>query len=300
MFLDTFIEKFGSPQKLEEEVLQLPMSYAYWKNVLFEKCIRIFEWTGLPFPQKELEMRTLYYGFSSYIDDPLIGRMVATASMSGVTEYWDEFTKVTYAAPTAKGGTVRIGQECCIINNTALRNSIMPMIDRYASLLAHAEISLKCALVNLRKVDTYAAETDDIAKSIAKYHADIYKGKDSVIIDDSMIEAVKNLSNTKTNTGVTECIDAIGDILRRFYMEIGVRYSKDKKERMVEAEVQSDDQMLLLNVDDMLKQRKDAAKEMTRLNTLWGYPNPEVTVELSNEFKNIVQTTQEGDIEDED
>ena len=57
MFLDEFADKFASPKKLEEEVLQLPLSFEYWKNVLFEKCIRIFEWTGLPFEQKELEMR---------------------------------------------------------------------------------------------------------------------------------------------------------------------------------------------------------------------------------------------------
>ena len=300
MFLDTFADKFCSPKKLEEEVLQLPLSFEYWKNVLFEKCIRIFEWTGLPFEQKELEMRVLFYGFAGYIDDPLIGRMAGTISMSGVTEYWDKFTKATYAAPTAKGGTVMIGRDCCVVSNTALRNSIMPMIERYASLLAHAEISLKCALVNLRKVDTFAAETDDIAESIQKYHHDIYIGKDAVIVDDSMIQAINNLSNNKTNSGVTECIDAIGDILRRFYQEIGVRYSKDKKERMVEAEVQNDDQMLLLNVDDMLKQRQDAAKEMTRLNKLWGYDNPEVSVELSSEFKSIAIGSQKGDVEDED
>lgn len=297
MFLDTYIEKFGSPQKAEEQVLELPASFAYWKNTLFEKCIRIFEWTGLPFPQKELEMRTLFYGFSGYVDDALIGRMSATVSMSGPTEYWDEFTHGTYAAPTARGGTFRIGIEGCIINNTSLRNSIMPMIDRYASLLAHAEISLKVALINMRKVETFAAENEDVAESIRKYQADIYRGKDAVIIDDSMIEAVKNLSERASTSEVKDCIDAIGDLLRRFYQEIGVRYTRDKRERMVEAEVQNDDQMLLLNVSDMLKQRQAAAKEMTRLNELWGYGGKPITVRLSPEFSML---SEENAYEDDD
>ena len=297
MYLDVYMDKFSSPKKMEEEVLELPYSFEYWKNVLFEKCIRIFEWTGLPFPQKELEMRTLMEGCSTYTDDPFVGRMVASCSMSGPTEYWDEFTQATYAAPTAKGGTVRIGTECCIINNTTLRNSIFPMICRYASLLAHAEISLKVALVNMRKVETFSAENDTVADSIREYQKKIYLGKDAVIVDDSMVEAVKNLSERKTTGEVKECIDAIGDLLRRFYQEIGVRYTKDKRERMVQAEVENDDQMLLLNISDMLKQRQAAAKEMTRLNKLWGYGDEEITVRLSPEFEVL---NKENAYEDDD
>ena len=69
--------------------------------------------------------------------------------------------------------------------------------------------------------------------------------------------------------------------LRMFFNEIGVRYNRDKKERMIESEVENDEQMLLLNINDMLKQRKKACDE---INMIF---NRNISVKLSPEFKII-------------
>jgi len=66
-----------------------------------------------------------------------------------------------------------------------------------------------------------------------------------------------------------------------FFNEIGVRYNRDKKERMIESEVENDEQMLLLNINDMLKQRKKACDEINRIF------NRNISVKLSPEFKII-------------
>ena len=280
-----FLKEYKLLSQEEKEILMVPSSFEYWCEVLFEKACRIFEWDGLEefFPQHEIEVRLLKYGYCGFVNDELAGIMVCQGGMSGPTQYCDMFKYFTYAAPEARGGTKRIGRTCVIINNTALRNSLMPMIKRYASLLAHAEVSLKCALVNMRYNDTFKAEDSATAESIKSWHNKLYEGGNDVIVDKSLVDSVKSISNSKSanGLGVMDAIDARNEILRSFYQEIGVRYTRDKKERMVESEVNNDDQMLLLNINDMLRQREKAAKEISEMFNL------DVTVKLSSEFEMI-------------
>jgi hypothetical protein len=289
MFLGNYNKK-----QLEKKLMELDASIDYWIEMLFEKCVRMFTWKGLPesIPQKEIEIRLISEGYCGFVRDAKRGLMVASGGMSGPTQYYDEFTSFTYAAATAAGGTYKIGRDCCIIDNTTLRNPLMPLIIRYADLLAHADISLKMALVNTRITDTYAAEDESTAASINEYYEKIYKGKNGNILDKSMIEGVKNIAGSRSISAVSECIEARNEILRSFFAEIGVIYSKDKKERMIESEVNSDNQMLLLNVNDMKRRRQAAAPIIIRLFDL------NVSVELSEEFE-IIENTESEVSEDE-
>lgn len=270
-------------KKIEKNALTIEESFNYWVEMLFEKCIRIFKWRGLPdnMPQKEIETRLIYDGFCGYVNDGYKGQMIASGSMYGVTQYYDEYTNFKYAVPTCKGGAPLIGKECVVINNTALRNSLFPLIRRYASLLAHAEISLKISLVNLRATDVFAVEDNSIAESVKAYYAKLYEGKPDIIIDDALVNAIKNIANVRQGNAVNDCLTARNEILRAFYNEIGVRYARDKKERLVSDEATGDAQMLLINIKDMLAQRKKASEEINRIfgrNT---------GVELSEEYEII-------------
>lgn len=278
--------------KAEKKIFGLARSYMYWVNNLFERTCRIFEWAGLPFEQHELETRVLAHGWTGEVDDGYAGIIVTHGSMHGVTEFADKFSKFTYAGATLKGGTKDIGKDCVIIKNTALKTSILPMIERYADMLAHAEISMRCALIEGRKVNTYTATDDATAESIRNYDNKIYLGEHEVIVDSSLIGALANISkgSAESNT-IKSCWDIRQDILRSFYNEIGVRYSREKKERLIEAETNTDAQMLLLNINDMLKQREQAAREMSEIFGL------NVSVKLSKEFELIKEgmTDDDGD-----
>lgn len=280
MFLSDYSK---SVQKEELEITKLDCSFQYWREMLFEKCVRMFVWKGLPFPQKEIEIRLILQGFCGVVKDARRGIMCATGSMSGVTQYWDEFLNFTYAAPTAAGGTLPIGKTAIIVDNTTLRNPLTPLIDRYASLIAHSEISLKVALVNLRETNAFSASDQSVAASIKTYHKKMYEGNLDVIVDTSLIDGIKNVNDvSRSSFGVMDCIDARNELLRAFYNEIGVRYTRDKKERMIESEVSNDTQMLLLNINDMLARRQEAARKMSTLGI-------NVSVGLAPEFKMIMQ-----------
>ena len=277
-----YLTKYGLSKKTEKDILKLDYSFKYWSDMLFEKCMRIFSWTGLPFPQKEIENRLLIDGFCGFLKDSKAGFMVATGGMYGVTQYYDEFTMFTWSAPAVANTKSRvIGKECVIINNNQLRNPILPMVLRYASLLAHADISLKCALINTRETNTYASNDENTAENIVKYYERLYNGDSASILDESLIESVKNISNRENTTAIKDCLNARTDLLSNFFKEIGVKSANDKKERMIESEVDSNNQLLLFNISDMLSERKRACEE---INRLFG---TSINVELSDEFKEL-------------
>ena len=231
-------------------------------------------------------MRLITNGYCGFVDDDFLGAMVAYGGMSGSTEYFDVFKNFTYAAPTAKGGTKRIDKECVIINNTALRNPMNVFIKRYAILLAHCDVTLVMSLVNLRTKNIIATDDQGTADSYKEMFKKFYKGEFSALIDKGLLGSSDGgLNNvalpTSGNIGIMECVDAKNEIMRMFYNDIGVRYTRDKKERMIESEVENDQQLLLFNINDMLRQRQIACK---KINNLFG---SHVTVKLAPEFEII-------------
>ena len=59
-------------------------------------------------------------------------------------------------------------------------------------------------------------------------------------------------------------------ILKSFYSDIGVRSAFEKRSNSVEAEVEADTSLLLLNLSDMLDSRKKGAEEVNKLfGTKW-------------------------------
>ena len=252
--------------------------------MLFEKIVRVFVWDGLPtdMPQREIETRLILNGFCGMVKDGAKGIMVATGGMSGPTQYADIFTKFTYSAPTAQGGTKTIGKDCVIINNSALRNPLYPLVYRYAFLLSHADISLKCALVNARYTDLFSTDDQQTAESVRAVRNKIYDGDYDCIVDSSIIGALQNMASTdNTSNTLKQIMEIRTDLLRGFYNDIGIKFIKDKKERMISDEVSDDNQMLLFNINDMLHQREKACDE---INTVFGL---QVSVRLSDEFSII-------------
>lgn len=297
MYLDNYIKP-----STKTDTLLLDASYNYFLDMLFEKACRLFKWHNLPnnIPQKEIETRLLYNGYCGLINDDNVGYMVANGGMSGVTQYSDEFTHFTYAAPKAKGGTVRIGKKCTIIDNTSLRNPLYPMIARYALLMAHSEVTLKCALVNMRKVDAFVSDDDATVENIKEWEKQRYEGKIGVILDKGIITptemtSITNLLNSSRLSGdyLKSTVEVRNEILRMFYNELGVNYTKEKRGNMTEDEVNQNNNMLLLNVDDMLASRK---RSCDLFNALTG---SDISVEFSDELKKLKEESADA-IEDND
>lgn len=291
-------EKFAGT--LSDCALRLGPSIAYYNEFLFEKVIRIFEWSGLPFPQKVLEAPVMATGYAGFLYDEMYGNYVALpGGLTGVTPFGDLVQpSFVYAAPKCEGGTRYIypfikGGDCVLIENTSLRTPIIPLVNRYATLLAHADVSIRDALINIRYNEAIPAGDDSEADTIKEWHNKVIAGEYAPIPDTSLLNRAPIIPLNVNGKGqiALDTIEARGEILRNFFAEIGVRMVKDKRSNMIEDEVTSSDMALMFNLSDMLKHRQEAAENISRLFDL------SVSVKLSDEFNDLsVDTTHDGDI----
>lgn len=247
--------------------------FKFWLEMLFEKCVRIFEWQGLPetIPQHEIEKELVLHGFCGVVKSDINNKFYAieNGGLTGVTEYKDIFTRFVFGnqGKAFRGGknNYKIGKDCVIVKNCALYNPMIDLIENYAHLLAHAEVTLALGLVNNRAPKIFTADDDKTVANINAFYNNIYEGNPKGILDPSLL-GIKGEDITQgTANDVSKILEVRNDLLRSFYNDIGVKCANNKKERQVVSEVESDEQMLLFNIDDMLASREKACEEMKKV-----------------------------------
>lgn len=290
--------------------LTFKRAYINWRNVLTERVINIFEWKDLPMPQKEIEILLHYVGFCGFLRFKKSRELgVVYGSMSGVTNYPDMFTKYTYATPL-ESGIRKIDTDIVVIDNNQLRMPLDSMVQTYATLLAHADLSLQAILINSRATGLVKARSQQQVDDIANWYNSLANGKTLAILDNDDLNALMNDEGIKvfsmsypSSMTIDSYYQIRENLLKSFYSEIGINSNRDKRERVVQAELDTNLNRILFNIDDMLKCREDACD---KINKMFGTNisvklNREIIEQVEIEPKQIVDATQshsakEGDI----
>lgn len=278
MFLTNYI---SSDYGKEFETLSLKSCnyeffYNYWKEQLFERIMRLFVWentydpverTGIP--PKEIEMRLLlrgHCGIAKYKDE----LTAFFGSFNGVTKYQDEWTHYTVNCPVYSGRK-KIGKDIIVIDNNALRNNAYWLVHHYAVLLGHAETTLINTLVNARDSGGVPiATTEKQKQSIRQYQNQLFMGKYGVVTDIGNLGIEYAGSDKKTAQDIINIMEVREKLIKSFYSDIGVRSAYEKRNNTVTAEVEADTSLLLLNLADMLKHRKNGCEQVNALfGTNW-------------------------------
>lgn len=247
-------------KKLSKLTHSFSANYNYWFEYLMERVARLFEYNGLPFPQKELELRLLTNGYCAIV--PYKNTFMACdCSMFGVTQYFDEFTNITWATPV-NSGTHTIDKMHILCNNDSLRNSIIPIVNHYAVELAHCSVTLVDCLVNKRTDTVFTAQTSTGEESIQLFINDLYEGKHRPIKDE-IFNSVKVNSFASSSVSFIECYELQKNILSSFFECFGIASPTLKKGNMTDDEVNRDNGLLLVNINDMLKSREEICAKLT-------------------------------------
>jgi hypothetical protein len=264
-------------------------AYMYWTDNLFERIMRLFVWKGngdiLP---KEIESRILINGHCGIINffDGLTEELTAMfGSFYGVGKYFDEKPFYNMRCPIW-AGSGRIGYDTAIIENTSLKNACLPMVQRYAYMLAHTEVSLVKAMINLRDSGGVPVATSSKQKEdIEDYQQKLYNGEDGVVIDFGALGVEFAGTDRHTNQSIIDIMEVRQKLLKNFYSDIGIRASFDKRSNTVVNEVEADTTMLLFNITDMLEARKRSAE---RVNKLFGVNwSVEISPEVNYQEKTV-------------
>lgn len=280
-----------------ENACTYPDFFRYWRENLFERLMRLFIWEGMDNPlPKEIEQRLIIAGHCGICDYK--GRLTAFfGSFFGVTVYNDMWTNYNVHSPVYSASKA-IDSDIIVIDNNSIRNPSLLHVNHYAALLAHAEVTLMMQLVEARDCGGVPiAKTEAAKQSILTYQAKKYNGKIGCVSDPAGIGVEYQGADRHTSLDISGIWDVRTKLLKQFYADIGVRATFDKRSNTVVDEVTSDTSMLLYNVSDMIKCRKDACDKINNLfGTSW-------SVRLSDEIdysdeNQPDELTQEGDDED--
>ena len=248
----------------------------------------MFRWSGLPdsIPQRVLELYLQIngnVGFYQY-DGTLY---VFRGGLGGEPDVYYMPTIFTIANPALNiTKNLRIGEECVVIPNDSLYLGLMPLFDKYASLMAENELSISLATINSRIIELISAQDDRTRMSAQKYLDDIRDGKQGVISSNEFLDGIKAqpYGSTGNSNTITNLIELEQYLKASWYNELGLNSNYNmKRESLNSEESQLNHDSLLPLIDDMLKQRQDGAQ---RVNDMFG-------TDISVEFNSAWEDNQE-------
>ena len=256
--------------KLAKDSCTYNVKYAYWRDSLFERVMKLFVWenTGDVKP-KEIEQRLILNGHCGIANYQ--GELTAFyGSFYGVTKYMDEWTNYIVRCPIYTAEK-KIGTDVVVIDNNSLRNPTFELVHHYATMLAHTEVSLINCLINSRDSGGVPiASTEKQKASIKEYQNQIFNGKYGVVTDVGNLGITYAGSDRKTQQDLIDIMETREKLIKSFYSDIGVRSAFEKRNNTVQAEVEADTSLLLLNLADMLRCREKACEEVNKLfGTNW-------------------------------
>ena len=253
-------------EKLSKGACTYNALYAYWQEQLFERVMRLFVWKCEPIDQKEIEQRLIlsgHCGITRIPKDPDLTAMFGT--FFGPTKYNDEWTSYTVHCPIYSG-TRKIGKNVAIISNNAERNPVAPLIHHYSQLLAHAEVTFINVLINARDNSGIPiVSTERQKQAVLAYQGKKFNGQYSAIADPGALGVNYTQAMNLQSSLYKEMWETRNNILKEFYSDIGVKAAFEKQSNTIDAEVRSNDSLLLLNIKDMLEYRKRGCEAVNEL-----------------------------------
>ena len=246
---------------------------------MLNKTITIFKYGNLPetITDKDIEIITQVNGYSIWkeVDGKLY---VFYGSLGGEPNPYYLPTLAIIANPALRyNASLKIDEECVVMLNDYLYTGLMPLFNKYGSLLTEADISLKYAIINARVPALLQSDNDNTYKSAQEFFSKIEKGDGyGIIASKEFFEGIKSQDFYK-QPYIKDLIESIQYIKASWYNEIGLNSQFNmKREAINSAESRLNDDILHPTIDVMLQCRKNAIE---KINKMFG---TNITVELNS------------------
>lgn len=265
----------------------------YWFYKLLNYCFGIFEYTGLPesLPAREIEANLLLTGHAVFFTAGRDGLVCVPTSIYGYDKYYAP-TKAVYGNVALISKKLTFGVNAEVVYNNYIRGNVLlqqevdggllTYIKRYSRMLADIESTFSIRLINTRATEYQIANTQQMAAQIKAYNEQLEAGNDHILVDNNFVNTFRTVErpNYPGLENVNDLLIARDKILSMFFRDIGVKMEQTvKRAQLTEEEVTADEQLLVINIKDMLKERREG---LERVNRHFGL---NITVDIAEEFK---------------
>lgn len=255
-------------------------SVRFYVRQMLARTQSMFTWEGtltgvnpdeyVQIPQRMLEMYLQTNGNVCIAEHN--GKLYAfTGGLGGEPDPYYRPTLYTVANPALNfSKSFHINEDCVVIPSDSSYMGLLPMFERYASMLSENDISILLADINLRVTVLLSAEDDRTAKAAELYLQQLEHGKQGVVAESMLLGNLKSQPYSSPGYGniITQLIELQQYLKASWYNDIGVQSNYNMKREAIgsdESALQYDS--LLPLVDDMLKCRQEGAD---RINQLFG------------------------------
>ena len=283
----------------------------------------MFKWENLPdsIPQKWLENYLLVNGSCVWVkngDDLVVTR----AGIGGKPDVYFIPTECIVANPymneTDGNKTYTRDVDCVLMVNDTYAQGVLPLLKKYCSMLVENEITMNIADIMSRATLILSAVDDNTKDSAKLFIKRIIEGNIDVIGESQML--IGNQNNdltvnqlTAANGTLTNLIEYEQYIKASLYNDLGLQSNYNmKRESINSGESQLNEDMLHPLIDDMLRERQQAAEKVNEMfgtnisvsfNSAWEINEREETaaieqIEAAAEQTEDVEQVEDGFIED--
>lgn len=279
-------------EEVSKNITNLTFTDYYYRLMLLAKAI--FKWDGLPkgIDEKWIERYLFSEGHCMFFHDDKLGYMVSRCNLSDGLNFYDEpVSLIPYATGYTEHKPYKNNKECVLIRNNDLMIPTAPTLQLYALRLAEIQRTID---INISAQQTPTLITGSKNQKLTLMQ--IYKkwqGHEPVIYGDKGLDT-SPLNVLKTDAPIV--FDKLQIQKHAMWNEVmtflGVNNANmDKRERLVDDEVQANNEQIEMSAQIMLKSREKACE---LINTL--YPELNVSVSLRN--KEEIQQVLEDGIDD--
>lgn len=276
---------------LEQKDMLIDSYFKYMMN----KTIKMFKWNNLPdtLPPRELELvlQICRFGIFTKVKDDLF---VFYGGLGGMPNEYYQPTQAIVSNPYLKFSKVlnlddliKDNGDAVVGWNDSMHIGLFALNNRYASLLAETDLTLKYQLVNMRFMNVLTADDDSTKESIKKMFKEVSDGTGFGIIvgkkfmSESNIDKIEMRSQS-SQMQLKDTIETKQYLMGSWLNELGLNANYNmKREAINESEADLNEDSLLPMIDDMLEHRKLLCEN---LNKKFG---TNISVELSSSWQKI-------------
>lgn len=251
---------------------------------MLTRTLAMFDWSGLPdtIPEIELEKQLQKFGqsFITEVDGELYALQ---GSLSGEVDVYGNHTEIIINNPSIKFNKKLDLSDGVLISNDSYNLGLIPIYERYNTLIVENEISMLLNSYNNR-IQTLISAGDDKTKQSAEiYLKKVVEGEIGIIGESQLFEGVKTHAGNSNNSGSTQLIELAQYLKATLYNEVGLNANFNmKRERLNSSEVEMNTDQLRPLIDNMLRMRIVACEQ---LNEKYGL---DVSVDFGSIWKQSV------------
>ena len=291
------IRKVPPKDAFTDAMLMNSRTYIDYLERMKKICLSMFEWTGLPdsMNSRFLEMCLYYNGQAALLYDDDYGYLNTMACDGGYINIYGLPTEVncySYRFNQRRSlYTTDIGEEknkeCILVLNNFERIPTCATVELFAKRLAEAQ---RTCDVNVKSLRTPLLITTDQKQyfTLKKMYEE-YDGNTPAIFADKNVITPDAIKAMKTESPVLlqDLMDYKREIWNEFLSFIGVQNLSEKRERLISSEIDSNNELINLNLQALLIPRKEACKQFNEKYGLMG--ERAIDVKVRSDLYNIIK-----------